>query len=69
MKPIRISISCDTCVRRHSDWCKDCLVTAMCDRDEHSEHQAVVLDLDEERAVRLLAAAGMIPALQHREAV
>jgi hypothetical protein len=30
---------------------------------------AVVLDLAEERAVRLLAAAGMIPALQHREAI
>jgi hypothetical protein len=69
MESIRISISCDTCVGRHTDWCKDCLVTAMCDDSERSGHQAVVLDLAEERAVRLLAAAGMIPALQHREAI
>ena len=66
MDPITITISCDTCVRRHSDWCRDCVVTAMCDR---SEQDAVVLDLAEERAVRLLAAAGLIPALQHREAI
>jgi len=66
MEPITISISCDTCVRKHSDWCKDCVVTAMCD---HAEHDAVVLDLAEQRAVRLLAAAGMIPALRHREAI
>ena len=66
MEPITISISCDTCVRKHSDWCKDCVVTAMCDQ---SPQDAVVLDLAEQRAVRLLAAAGMIPALQHREAI
>jgi hypothetical protein len=41
-------------------------VTALCDRPEH---EAVVLDLEEERAVRLLAAAGLIPAIQHREAI
>ena len=64
MDPITITISCTTCVRRHSDWCRDCVVTAMCD---HAE--AVVLDLAEERAVRLLAAVGLIPALQHREAI
>jgi hypothetical protein len=66
MEPISITISCDTCVRRHSDWCRDCVVTAMCDRPQHD---AVVLDLAEQRAVRLLAAAGLIPALQHREAI
>ena len=66
MEPITITISCDSCVRRHSDWCRDCVVTAMCG---HSEHEAVVLDLAEQRAVRLLSAAGLIPALHHREAI
>ena len=66
MTPISLTISCDTCSRQHSDWCRDCVVTAICDR---TEHDAVVLDLEEQRAVRLLAAAGLIPALQHREAI
>jgi hypothetical protein len=66
MEPITLTISCDTCVRRHSDWCRDCVVTAMCDRDGRD---AVVLDLAEQRAVRLLAEAGLIPELQHREAI
>jgi hypothetical protein len=38
----------------------------MCDRDGRD---AVVLDLAEQRAVRLLAEAGLIPELQHREAI
>lgn len=67
MNPIAITISCDTCVRRHSDWCSDCVVRAMSAHGDSTD--AVVLDLAEERAVRLLAAAGMIPALQHREAM
>lgn len=35
----------------------------------NGDHEAVVLDLDEQRAVRLLAAAGLLPTLRHREAV
>ena len=35
-------------------------------RYEQLEHQ---LDLDEARAVRLLAAAGLVPSLKHREAI
>ena len=66
MEPISFTISCETCVRRHSDWCRDCVVSAMCDE---AGERAVVLDLAEQRAVRLLAAAGLIPELQHREAM
>ena len=66
MEPISLTISCDTCTRQFSDWCRDCVVTALCD---HAQHDAVVLDLAEERAVRLLAAAGLIPGIQHREAI
>ena len=66
MERISLTISCDTCERQFSDWCRDCVVTALCD---HPQHDAVVLDLAEERAVRLLAAAGLIPGIQHREAI
>jgi hypothetical protein len=31
--------------------------------------EAVVLDLDEVRAMRLLASAGLVPTLRHREAI
>ena len=46
--------------------CDDCMVTALYGM---AEHQAVVLDLAEQRAVRLLVDAGMVPALRHREAI
>lgn len=56
-------ISCDTCCHRNSDHCSDCVVTFFCDREQGD---AVVLDLDEERAMRLLAGAGLVPRLAHR---
>lgn len=58
-------ISCESCVARHSDCCADCVVTFMCERAD----DAVVFDLAEQRAVRLLAAAGLVPTLRHREAI
>lgn len=61
-----LTISCDTCVMRATTACDDCMVTAMYGVEEH---QAVVLDLSEQRAVRLLVAAGLVPALRHREAI
>lgn len=78
--PMRISISCDTCVMRATAACDDCLVTHLCGADSAGgaiavgssssrEREAVVLDLDELRAVRLLASAGLVPTLRHREAI
>lgn len=61
-----ITISCDTCPKRASPTCHDCVVTVVFD---HQTADAVVLDLDEQRAVRLLAAAGLVPTLRHREAI
>lgn len=58
-------ISCDTCCMRASSACADCVVTFLC---EHRSDDAVVLDLAEQRAVRLLAEAGLVPTLRHREA-
>jgi hypothetical protein len=60
-----ITIDCGTCVMRATPACNDCMVSYLCDR-EHDD--AVVFDLVEYRAVRLLADAGLLPSLRHREA-
>jgi hypothetical protein len=57
-------ISCDECVRQHSEACEDCIVTHLLGADDHG----VVIPLAEERAVRLLVKAGLVPALRHRTA-
>jgi hypothetical protein len=43
--------------------CDDCVVTFICGRDPDD---AVVIDADEERAVRMLIDAGLVPELRHR---
>ena len=47
---------------RESAACADCVVTFICDREPDD---AVVIDVAEARAVRLLADAGLIPRLRH----
>ena len=59
----RLVISCDTCVMRHSDACDDCVVTALCGRDDN---EAVVFNMQEQRALRLLSNAGLVPTIRHR---
>jgi hypothetical protein len=49
---------------RATDACDDCLVTALVDAPEG----AVVFDLEEERAVRLLVRKGMVPTIRHHAA-
>lgn len=61
----RIVISCDECVMQHTSVCADCVVTFLCD---HPPREAVVMDLDEARALRLLATAGLVPQLRHPSA-
>jgi hypothetical protein len=58
-----ILIDCDTCVARDTEACSDCMMSFLC-RDDHQ--MAVVFDLDELRAVRILAEAGLVPTLRHR---
>lgn len=58
-----LSISCTSCAMQHTDLCGDCVVTFICGREAQD---AVVLDLAEQRAVRMLASAGLVPELQHR---
>jgi hypothetical protein len=58
-----ITIDCDECAMQHTTACADCVVTFLCDRPEGA---AVVLQLAEARALRVLADAGLAPALRHR---
>ena len=64
-----------------SDHCSDCVVTHLCDPERADVHDsptpetlsdsppapstAVIFDLDELRAVKLLAEAGLVPNLRH----
>jgi len=58
-----LRISCDDCSMQHTNACDDCVVTFICSRDVDD---AVVLDFDEERALRRLAASGLVPTVRHR---
>jgi hypothetical protein len=55
-------ISCDECAMQHTGHCQDCVVTFLWD-----EPAAVVIHPDEERAVRMLGRAGLVPHLRHRK--
>ena len=57
-------ISCSDCVMQRTAACQSCVVTHVLDRADG----AVVCDLATERALRLLAKAGMIPASRFRSA-
>jgi hypothetical protein len=58
-----LTISCDDCMLQGSDACADCIVSFVLD---HDEGEAIVIDAAEQRAVRLLHDAGLVPALRHR---
>jgi len=58
-----LSIDCASCAMQHTSTCDDCVVTFICSR---TPDDAVVVDVDEWRAVRLLQDAGMVPKLRHR---
>lgn len=57
-------ISCSECVMQNTAACDGCVVTHVLDRT----NDAVVFDFATERALRLLARAGMIPASRFRSA-
>jgi len=62
MNGATISIDCGDCALQGTDACDDCLVSFVLGRDPDD---AVVFDADEERALRSLARAGLVPALRH----
>lgn len=57
-------IECRTCTMQHSEHCRDCVVSALVDPKPREE--AVIVDADEERALRELARAGLIPEIRMR---
>jgi hypothetical protein len=59
----RMEISCDDCMMQHTPACDDCVVTFICGREPG---EAVVIDVAEARAVRLLGEAGLVPPLRRR---
>lgn len=63
MDTLPLVIDCDDCVARRTDACDDCVVTFICSREPD---EAVVIDVDEARALRLLSNSGLVPQLRHR---
>ncbi|MBV8951994.1 MAG: hypothetical protein JOZ99_14040 [Actinobacteria bacterium] len=59
-------VSCDECEMQDTEACDDCVVTFLVGR---RPGEAVVIDAAEERAVRALADAGLVPELRHRRRV
>ncbi len=55
-------IDCATCIGPTVGACDDCVVTFLCERDPDD---AVVIDVNEARALRLLADAELVPGLRH----
>jgi hypothetical protein len=58
-----MEINCDDCVMQHTSTCDDCVVSFIVDR---RPGEAIVIDVEEARAVRLLSDAGLVPELRHR---
>ncbi|MEA2974141.1 MAG: hypothetical protein QOG82_2599 [Actinomycetota bacterium] len=56
-----MEISCDDCVMQRTSACDDCVVTFICGREPD---EAVVFDVAEARAVRLLGEVGLLPPLR-----
>lgn len=57
-------IDCDDCVMQHTAACDDCIVTHLLDPPEG----AVVFDLAEQRALKVLADGGLTPGNRYRPA-
>lgn len=55
-------ISCDDCQMQQTSACDECVVTFICGRDPD---EAVIIDVAEARAVRLLGEVGLVPPLRH----
>jgi hypothetical protein len=56
-----ITIDCESCELQHSNACDDCVVSFLLEREPDD---AVVIDADEARAMRMLERAGLVPSLR-----
>ena len=66
MRDDTLVIDCGTCSEQGTKTCDDCVVTFLCGRDPED---AVVVDLAEFRAIRMLGDAGLVPPLRHTDSV
>ena len=57
------TVDCVDCVHRDTPVCDDCVVSFIVGREPDD---AVVVDADEARAVRLLTRAGLVPGVRHQ---
>jgi hypothetical protein len=58
-----LTITCDDCSMKDTETCQDCVVTFICGRQPDD---ALIIDVAEARAVRMLSRAGLVPDLRHR---
>ena len=56
-----LTIDCDRCALRETATCDECVVTFLLGREPDD---AVVIDADEARAMRMLERAGLVPTLR-----
>jgi hypothetical protein len=61
--PTVLAIDCGDCVMARTSACDDCIVSFVVNREPGD---AVVIDVEEHRAVRLLQSAGLVPDSRHR---
>ena len=57
-------IECDRCVLQATNACDDCVVSFLLGREPDD---AVVIDADEARAMRILGQAGLVPTLRYSD--
>jgi hypothetical protein len=58
-----LRIDCDECVMRGTEACDDCVVSFIVER---RPGDAIVVDADEQRALKALGDRGLVPRLRHR---
>lgn len=55
-------LDCGDCAMSDTDACEDCVVTCLLDRPLG----AIVFDVDEERALRSMSRAGLVPEIRYK---
>ncbi len=64
--PEAFTIDCADCTHQHTAVCDDCVVSFIVGRQPED---AIVVDVEEARAVRLLEQAGLVPGVRHSREV
>ena len=59
-----LTVDCDSCTMQATEACEECVVTYLLGREPDD---AVVIDAEEARALRMLERAGLLPSLRFEE--